>query len=437
MKKSQIEEREVIVLLNKKFITEMKLHHGVKIAINGLRTHKSRSALTILGIVIGITSIILITSLGSGAKDLILGEIQGTMGSRVMEIKPGREPQGMADFLAIMFSDSLKQREVDALKKKSNAPHITGVMPLVFSSENASYGSEVFQATLYGMNELGQRMYSLAPEIGNFLSEEDVKGYADVAVIGWKVKDKLFKNETDVIGKKIRIKGKNFKVIGVLPQKGSGMISFDDTISIPYTTAQQYITGKKFFQHIIVEADTEANVVSTVEDIKITLRNLHNITDPAKDDFSVQSQADALKMVGSVMSVLTLFLVAVATISLVVGGIGIMNIMLVSVTERTKEIGLRKAIGATNKNILTQFLYEAIILTLLGGIIGVLLGALLSFFITLILTSSLVGMKWTFVFPWGSALIGILVSSMIGLIFGIYPANEASKKSPMEALRYE
>ena len=414
----------------------MKFKYSIKTATNGLRTHKSRSALTILGIVIGITSIILIMSLGAGAKDLILGEIQGTVGSKVIEIKPGREPQGMTDFLAIMFSDSLKQRDVDALRKKSNAPHITGVMPLAFSSENAVYGNEIFQVTLYGMSELGTKMYSLTPSEGSFLTEDDIKSYSSVAVIGSKVRDQLFGSNESAIGKKIKIKGRSFRVIGILPKKGSGAISFDDTVIVPYTTAQQYITGKKYFQHIIVEADTEANVVSTVEDIKITLRNLHNITDPEKDDFSAQSQADALKMVGSVMSVLTLFLMAVATISLVVGGIGIMNIMLVSVTERTREIGLRKAIGATNKEILTQFLLEAVILTATGGLIGVIIGGLLSYAISIILILYS-GLNWQFVFPYDAAILGIVVAGFIGLVFGIYPASQASKKSPMEALRYE
>ena len=415
----------------------MNLYHGIRTAVNGLKTHKSRSALTILGIVIGITSIILIMSLGSGAKNLILGEIQGQVGSKVIEVRPGRDPKGPTDFLAVMFADSLKQRDVDALRKKSNGPHISGVMPLAFTSESASYDSETFQVTIYGMSELATRMYSLVPGEGSFITNDDVKGYSDVAVIGWKVKDKLFENIDDVIGRKIRIKGKSYEIIGILPEKGSGIVSFDSVVIIPYTTVQQYITGKKYFQHIIVEADSEENVVSTVEDIKITLRNLHGITDPDKDDFSAQSQADALKMVGSVMSVLTLFLVAVATISLVVGGIGIMNIMLVSVTERTKEIGLRKAIGATNKDILMQFLFEAVILTLIGGTIGIILGGLFSYIITIVLTSSLVNMEWTFVFPWGAAFLGIIVSSLIGLVFGIYPANQASKKSPMEALRYE
>jgi len=414
----------------------MLLKYSIKTAINGLRTHKSRSALTILGIVIGITSIIMVMSLGEGAQNLILDQIQGQVGSKVIEIKPGREPTGPSDFMS-MFSDSLKPKDLEALKKKSNLPNMKDIMPLVFSSESASYESETYQITLYGTGEPATRMYNLVPAEGRFLSEDDVKSYSDVAIIGAKVKEKLLGNNTgQVLGQKIKIKGRNFKIIGVLPSKGQGIISFDEAVIVPYTTAQQYILGTKHYQHIIVEADTEKNVERTVQDIKITLRNSHNITDPEKDDFSVSSQADALKMVGSVMSVLTLFLMAVAAISLVVGGIGIMNIMLVSVTERTKEIGLRKALGATDGNILTQFLLEAVILTGLGGVIGIVLGSGLSF-ITSVLITKYGGLDWRFTFPLGAAILGLGVSSFIGLVFGLYPAREAARKSPMEALRYE
>lgn len=414
----------------------MKLSYSIKTAASGLRTHKSRSALTILGIVIGITSIMVVMSLGQGAQNLIINQIQGSMSSKVMEIRPGREPKGPTDFLSIMYSDSLKMREVDALNKKSNLPNAVGVMPLVFSSESAVYGGETYQATFYGMSELASHMYNIVPGEGRFLSEDDVKGYADVMVIGYKVKKKLFVNNEDPIGQKIKIKGRNFKVIGVLPEKGSGVVIFDEAIIVPYTTAQQYITGKKYFQHIVVEADTEADVNGTLEDIKVTLRNLHNITDPEKDDFSVGSQAEALKTVGSVIDALTLFLAAVAAISLIVGGIGIMNIMLVSVTERTKEIGLRKAIGATDNNILTQFLLEAVILTGFGGVVGIILGSSLSF-IAATLINKYAGLNWQFSFPFNAAIMGIAVSSLVGLIFGIYPARQAARKSPMEALRYE
>ncbi len=413
----------------------MNLKHSVKTAIIGLSSHKSRSILTILGIVIGIASIILIMSLGQGAKDLILGEISGQVGSRVIEIKPGGEPTGMTDFLS-MFSDSLKEKDIEALKRKGNVPNMSSIMPMVFSSVNLSYGNEVHQTTLYGMTELATKMYDLSVETGFFFEEDDVKSYSSVAVIGSKVREELFKNENQVIGQKIRISGKNFKIIGIMPEGGQSAFSFDDTIIVPYTSAQQYILGYKYFQHIIVEADTEANVPRVVADVTATIRNSHNITDPEKDDFTVTSMVDAIKTMNTVMSILTLLITAVASISLMVGGVGIMNIMLVSVTERTKEIGLRKALGATDRDILLQFLFEAVILTAMGGLIGIIIGAILAFF-TCIIIVRFTAYNWIFSFPVDAAIIGILVSSLVGLIFGIYPARQASKKSPMEALRYE
>jgi len=413
----------------------MHIRYSLKTAVNGLRTHKSRSILTVLGIVIGITAIILVMSLGQGAQDLILNQIRGQVGSSVIEIAPGRQPKGPTDFMSI-FSDSLKQKDVEALMKKSNVPHLKQIMPMVFGSESAVYGNDTYQATLYGLTNVASEMYNVRPGEGRFLTEDDVKSYADVVVIGSTVKDELFGND-DALGQKIKIRGRSFKIVGVLENKGEGsLIGFDKTAIVPYTTAQRYILGIKYFNHIIIEADSDANVPKTVEDIKITLRNSHNITDPEKDDFSVNSQADAMKTVSTITDVLTLFLAAVAAISLIVGGIGIMNIMLVSVTERTREIGLRKALGATDGNILTQFLLEAVILTALGGIIGIFLGSSFSFLTSLILTKYL-SIDWAFTFPVGAALLGLGVAASVGLIFGIYPARQASKKSPIEALRYE
>ncbi len=413
----------------------MTIGYTFKTAVIGLKTHKSRSALTILGIVIGITSIILVMSLGEGMQNLILGQIQGQVGSRVIEIAPGKQPKGPSDFMS-MFSDSLKQKDVDALSKKGNVPYLSRIMPMVFGSESAAYGNETYQATFYGMTDAAGSMYNLVVDRGRFLAEDDVKSYADVVVIGSKVKEELFANNENVIGEKIKIKGKNFRVIGILEKKGASLISFDEAMFVPYTTAQQYILGIKYFNHIIIEADTDEHVEQTVEDIKRTLRNTHDITGSEEDDFNVSSQADALEMVGTVMNIITLFLVAVAAISLLVGGVGIMNIMLVSVTERTREIGLRKAIGATEKNILFQFLLEAVILTGLGGLIGIILGSSLSALMAFIL-GKVLSLDWQFAFPLSGAILGFGVAALIGLVFGLYPARQASKKSPIEALRYE
>ncbi len=412
----------------------MNIGYSFKTAFRGLKTNKSRSALTVLGIVIGITAIIIIMSLGKGAQNLILNQIQ-SMGAKVIEIKPGREPKGFSDILQI-FSDSLKEKDLIALRKKENLPHAKSVQPLVFGGATAVFENESYNLNVFGVAEGFGRNYDVEVDEGRSVDDEDVKNRADVVVIGSKIKEELF-GSSEAIGQKIKIKNRNFKVIGTLEKKGQvSIVNFDDAALIPWTTAQQYVFGIKHFQHILVEAEAENFVNETVEDIKITLRNSHNITDSEKDDFSISTQAKAMEQVGTIMNILTLFLAAVAAISLLVGGIGIMNIMLVSVTERTREIGLRKAVGATDRNILTQFLLEAITLTAAGGIIGISLGAVISFLASLVLSKGF-NLNWAFTFPVQAALLGLAVAAFVGLVFGLYPARQASLKSPMEALRYE
>jgi len=412
----------------------MKTTHILSTAITGLSTHKSRSALTILGIVIGITAIILVMSLGEGAQNLILSQIQG-LGSKTIAIIPGREPTGPTD-AAQLFSDSLKEADLVALTRKENVPTLGEIMPVVFGGETSAYQSETYRLTVFGGTELISKIFDLYPAEGIFFTEDEVRSRADVVVIGAKVKKELFGNR-NALGERIRIKGKNFRVIGVLPEKGQvSFFNFDEIAIVPYTTAQQYIFGIKYFHRFIVEASSEETIARTVRDIEITLRNAHGTTDPAKDDFFVQTQADLASRLDAITNVLTTFLASIAAISLLVGGIGIMNIMLVSVTERTREIGLRKAIGATNRDILMQFLAEAVILTAIGGVVGVTLGAVFSFLISVVLTT-FVGINWTFSFPVFGALLGLSVATAIGLVFGLYPARQAARKNPIDALRYE
>ena len=412
----------------------MTFKHSFTTALKGVGTHKSRSALTILGIVIGITSIILIMSLGQGAQDLILNQIQG-MGSKTIVVIPGREPKGPSD-AAQVFSDSLKERDLEALKRKTNVPTLGAIMPLVFGGDTGIYGGETYRLTIFGSTDLIAKIFDIAVSEGSFFTEEDVKGRADVVVIGSKVKEELF-GSGEALGKKIKIKNRSLRVVGVLAKKGQvSFFNFDEAALIPYTTAQQYIFGSKYFHRFIVEAEEEAMIAQTVGDIERTLRNEHDITNPEKDDFFVETQADLAARLSTVTDVLTLFLVSVAAISLVVGGIGIMNIMLVSVTERTREIGLRKALGATDGNILTQFLLEAIMLTGVGGAIGIMLGGAFSFAASVVLTR-VFELAWVFTLPFSAVAIGVAVATGVGLVFGIYPARQASRKSPMEALRYE
>jgi putative ABC transport system permease protein len=412
----------------------MTLRYTIRTAFRSLKTNRSRSFLTILGIVIGITAIILIASLGQGAQDLILAQVQG-LGSKTIVVRPGKEPKGPSD-TAQFFSDSLKERELEALKKKSNVPTMSNIVPIVIGAASASYGTETYSLSVFGISDGLQNIFDLDTEPGGmFLSDDDVRAKALVVVLGSKAKEELF-GDDEAVGQKIKIKNHTYRVIGVIPKKGASLINFDNVALVPYTTVQQYILGQKHFTEFIIEANSEANIDRTVQDIKYTLRELHNISDSSEDDFYVETQAEVAKSLGTITDVLTIFLASVAGISLFVAGIGIMNIMLVSVTERTREIGLRKALGATEKNILTQFLFESIALTGVGGLIGVILGTSLSMLISAVLSNTL-GLDWAFTFPYKAAVIGIVVSALVGLVFGLYPARQASRKSPIEALRYE
>ncbi|MCK9352391.1 MAG: ABC transporter permease [Candidatus Pacebacteria bacterium] len=411
----------------------MRIKHTITTSWKSVIVNKSRSALTILGIVIGISSIIVIMSLGDGASDLITSEIEG-IGSQTIAIEPGREPTSPTD-VAQLFSDSLVLKDIEALKVKENVPGLKSIMPEVYGGVTGSYENETYRFTITGVTEIMQSILNVEMTDGIFMSADDVKQSATVAVLGSKVKDQLF-GADDAIGKKIKVKGVNLRVIGVLSSKGSSLMSMDEMVLVPYTTAQTYILGTKHFNEIIVQADPSIPLEQTVSDIKTTLRISHNITDPEKDDFYVSTAADLLDRIGTVTTALTVLLASVAAISLIVGGIGIMNIMLVSVTERTREIGLRKAIGATETEILSQFLAEAVILTAIGGIIGVLFGAFVSFCFAWAI-NQFSTIDWTFIFPLRGAVLGIGVSSFIGLVFGIVPARRAAKKEPIEALRYE
>ncbi len=415
----------------------MKITYSIKTALTGILVHKSRSVLTILGIVIGITAIMLISAIGKGAQGLILGQIQG-LGSNIVAVVPGKEPKGPTDPSATesLFSDSLKERELDALANKSNVQNVSDIIPINFGVETALYEGETFRPMILGTSELIADLFKLYPEEGSFFTEEDVQGMTGAAVIGSRVREELF-GLSDPIGEKIRVKDRNLRVVGVLPPKGQILfINFDQAVIIPYTTAQQYIFGVKYFNRLIIQAETEKNIQQVARDTETTLRELHNITDPENDDFFVTTQEEISQTLETVTGTITLFLSAVAAIALIVGGIGIMNIMLVSVTERTREIGLRKSIGATNKAILVQFLMESVTITAIGGIIGVVLGTMLSVVAAIVLTV-VMDISWIFTFPLSAAIIGILVSAGIGLVFGIYPASQAAKKSPIEALSYE
>ena len=415
----------------------MQAKHIVRTATTSLGAHKSRSILTILGIVVGILAVMLVVSVGAGAEALILNQVEG-LGANTIIVVPGREPKGPSDPAVIdtLYGDSLKERELDALSRSNNITGVQDVMPIVFGVTGVSHEGETYQSMVLGGSELFPDIFGLAAAQGEFYGEDDVRGRSAVVVIGSTVAEELF-GESDAVGKNIRVGEFQARVIGVLPKKGQVLFfNADESIFMPYTAAQLYVFGQKHFNRIIVTVASHDDVPVAVADITATLRALHDITDPENDDFFVSTQEDIADSVGTITSALTWFLGAVAAISLVVGGVGIMNIMLVSVTERTREIGLRKALGATSGNILYQFLLESVTLTSIGGIIGILLGAVGSYGITLVLTN-IAGLNWTFIFPTTAAVLGVALSFCIGLVFGIYPAYQASQKSPLEALRYE
>jgi putative ABC transport system permease protein len=414
----------------------MVLRYSFKTAIVGLMTHKSRSALTILGIVIGVAAIMLVVSVGGSAEEVIVGELGG-LGAETVVVRPGKEPKGPTDMADLLFADSLKEREFKAILRKENVPDIVDASPAVIVTSSVSYGGETFKPFIFGFSaEFMLDMLNMRLIEGRVFDARDIRSKARLAVIGRKVRKELF-GERSPIGENIQIKGVKFRVIGVFEPRGQVVFfDVDELVLIPYTSAQTYLVGFDYYNEIVARASSPERVDRVVFDIEQTLRELHRISDPDKDDFYIQTQQGIIKQVQAIIGVFTLFLSMVVAISLVVGGIGVMNIMLVSVTERTREIGLRKALGATNRNILVQFLLEAVMLTLAGGIIGIIIGTTLSFTGTLVI-AQMTTFSPPFSFPLGAALLGIGVSMFVGVVFGLYPAYKASQKSPLEALRYE
>lgn len=415
----------------------MRYRDTLKTSVGALTKHKSRSLLTVLGVIIGITSIVMVMALGAGTEGLIVGELGG-LGAETLVIRPGLEPDGPIGFAETLFADSLKDREYEALMNRGNVPDLRDASPEVFVGGSASYGSETYQrSTILGIRaEFMADVLGLRLAEGVLFDESDIRSNASVAIIGQAVKEELFGDEP-AIGESITIKGRKFRVSGIYAPKGQIVFfNVDDIVVIPYTTANTYLTGKNHYMQILAQASSPKQVDRMKNDIELTLRELHNIGPDDKDDFYVQTQQGLVDQVQSILGAFVAFLSLVVAVALVVGGVGVMNVMLVSVTERTKEIGLRKSIGATNRDVLKQFLVEAIILTSLGGIVGIALGTVLAYGASLAILFT-AGYDLGFSFPVMGAVLGLGVSMLTGIIFGIYPAYEASKKSPIEALTYE
>lgn len=411
----------------------MNIKQTIKTALRALQAHKIRSFLTILGIVIGIASIIIVMSLGQGAQALILDQVSG-LGPETVIVRPGG---GLSDFAGTLFAQSLKQRDVEDLKKRANVPNLVSAEPFVTIGEIVEYKGKKYRPTIFGgSSEFMAEVYGIGIGEGSAYDNNDIESNARVALIGKEIRDEIFENR-NAIGEYIQIKNIKFKVVGVFedttPFAG---FDFNELVMIPHTTALAYINSGDYYNELIVRGDSPENVEKLAFDIETTLRESHDLNPDEENDFTVQTQEEAIAQIKSIVTILTAFLTMVVAVSLVVGGVGIMNIMLVSVTERTQEIGLRKALGARRIDILRQFLFEATILTSIGGVIGIIIGVLISFGASLVLAQT-VDENWRFVFPISAAILGVGVSAGVGLIFGIYPASQASKKSPIEALKYE
>jgi putative ABC transport system permease protein len=392
-----------------------------------ISANKARSGLTILGIVIGIGSVIAMISIGQGAAGSIQENIQ-SMGSNLITVSPGfqrsfsqvRGERGSAQTLTMNDAEAIL--EVSGVK--ATAPQLSSRYQLVYKGNNTN-------TRVVGTVEDYLSVRNVSMGSGSFISEMNNESISKVVVLGPTVRDDLFGEGVDPVGKTIKINKINFKVIGVTESKGSsGMDSQDDMVFIPITTMQKFLVGSEYVSTVSVQAESEKTMDLVVANITDLLLFEHNIDDPDSADFTVQSQEDIIESASSITNTMTILLAAIAGISLIVGGIGIMNMMMTTVTERTREIGLRKAVGAKRLDISLQFLTEAVMLTFIGGVFGIILGSGIAYGITLFSDTATKISLFSILLAFG-------VSAGIGIGFGYWPAQKAAKLNPIEALRYE
>ncbi|MGX5691367.1 ABC transporter permease [Arcticibacter tournemirensis] len=399
----------------------------IRIALRALQRNKLRAFLTMLGIIIGVAAVITMMSIGEGSKESIQTSLSN-MGSNMLTIMPSSNEPGVR--MAGSSFQTLTLKDAEAIQK--GATNVAAVSPQVASSGQVIKGALNWSTSIQGVSPDYLEIRKLSLKDGIVFSDDDVRSSAKVCLLGQTVVKNLFSTGEDPIGKIIRFNKIPFKVIGVLSEKGQSSFGQDqdDIILAPYTTVMKRILAATYLQSIYTSAKSEAVSDAATDEISTILRQTHRLRQGEEDDFAVRSQAELIKTLGSTSSMLTGLLTAVASISLVIGGIGIMNIMYVSVTERTREIGLRMSIGARGIDILLQFLIEAIMISVTGGLIGVVLGVSAA----LGIASAL---NWPTIISESSIIISFIVCALTGIFFGYYPAQKASKLDPIEALRYE
>lgn len=399
-----------------------------RIALKALGNNKFRGFLTMLGIIIGVGSVITMLAIGQGSKKSIQAEIS-EMGSNMIMIHPGEDMRGGVR-LSADDMQTLKVKDFEDIRKECG--HVSLASPSVNSSGQTVYGANNTPTSVYGVNEefLDIRGYKM--QDGDIFSEQDIKTAAKVCLVGKTVIDQLFTNGENPVGKVIRFGSIPFRIVGVLESKGYNSMGMDqdNLIITPYTTVMKRILAVTYLQEIVCSALSEEYTDEAISEITDVLRRNHKLKESDDDDFNIRSQQELSSMMTSTSDMMSTLLAAVAGISLLVGGIGIMNIMYVSVTERTKEIGLRMSIGAKGRDILAQFLIEATLISITGGLLGVILGVAASYIVKAVLSYPILIQPW-------SIIISFLVCTIIGIFFGWYPARKASNLDPIEAIRYE
>ncbi|MDD5291154.1 MAG: ABC transporter permease [Patescibacteria group bacterium] len=429
----------------------MNIRSTIKISWQAMHANKVRTGLTVLGMVIGIASVIIVFSAGEGINNLILGEVESFGGSDIIETeikvpstKKGTagEAQSGANLATGVQVTTLTLKDMEDINK---LPNINQGYAGIMGQEQVSYGNELKKAFLFGTSASFIDIDKSEIDIGRFFTDAEDKSLAPVAILGSKMKEKLF-GDSDPIGQFIKIRQKKFRVIGVLKERGAVMtVDFDDFVYVPVRTLQKRIMGIDNVTFLMHQVKDTNLLDETAEEMRAILRENHDIPPPeeavttifgsGKDDFRVVSMVESMEVMKTVTGAITLLLLAIVAISLVVGGVGITNIMYVIVTERTKEIGLRKAVGAKYADIMWQFLTESILITIAGGVVGIILGAGVSLLISL--GASYYGLDWGFSVPLKSFVVSLGFSLFFGVAFGLYPARKAAKLEPVEALGHE